>query len=269
MKTLHPEVAAKYALIGIRPGKYNFKGFGEIDLSTLSVAKADNLVSRGFPHFKLRSGETAAPVSNLKARPIGVPAQKENKAPVAPKGANVEQLRKNKLYVNKILAMDWKDLPENDRKIFFDNEEYFLAKKALLNKISEIDRKMQGGHASVKAMAKDPEKEQERAEIMEELSLLEESKLVFFGLIDTWQAPEPEAAGPAAIKAKAAEEAIAKQKLIAAHENYIYRNEPALANMPETTPAEKKKKQTKAGEIERRKQELITLGKPYERKSRK
>jgi len=126
---------------------------------------------------------------------------------------------------------------------------------------------MQSLHAKLKLLAEDPEKEQERGEIMTELSKLEEEKLELFGKIDTWEIKESEVF-PDAIAKKAAEEALKKQKLIAAHENYIYRNEPSLANMPETTATEKKKKEKLASEIEKRKKELIDLGKPYNRKSR-
>lgn len=278
MKNLKSEVAAKYALIGIRPGKYNFKGFGEIDLGEITVPKADELYKRGFPHLKLRDGvsEPAAEANSAKARRIKKKTDVNLSGPLMSTGAPlaIEELRKNKKFINSLLTLEWKDLSDHDRKIFFDQEEYFQGKKNLLHLVSENDRKMQGLHAKVKAIAEDPEKEQERGEIINELSELEEAKLEIFAAIDTWEAPEPSASEPAAseseaLKAKAAEEAIAKQKLIAANENYIYRNEPALVNMPETTPSEKKKKQAKADEIERRKQELISLGKPYERKSKK
>ena len=72
MKALRTEVAAKYALIGIRPGKYAFKGFGEIDLSELTVAKADELFKRGFPYLKLKNAKAAPePVTgSQKVKPI-------------------------------------------------------------------------------------------------------------------------------------------------------------------------------------------------------
>lgn len=268
MKNLKPEVAAKYVLVGIRPGNYNFKGFGEIDLSEVTLAKADSLFISGFSHFKLREGfEGAAPVSksNLKARPLGGPSKTGNDQSDTP---SMENLRKNKKLINKLLTMDWKDLAAQDRLIFFNKEGSFQAKKNLLNQVSENDRKMQGLHANLKALAEDSTKEEERAELMDELSELEETKLELFALIDAWEEPESNENDPQIIKEKAAQDAIAKQKLIAANENYIYRNEPALANMPESTSAEKRKKQAKVDEINRRKQELITLGKPYERKSR-
>lgn len=264
MKNLKAEVAAKYALIGIRPGKYNFKGFGEIDLGEITLAKADELFKRGFPHLKLRDGSSEpAPEGNpAKVRPI------KKTTPVIDPVVS-EELRKNKRLINKLLTMDWKDLSAQDRLIFFGKEGSFQAKKNLLNQVSENDRKMQGLHANLKAIAEDSAKEEERAEFMNELSELEETKLELFAMIDAWEEPESNENDPEIIKEKAAQDAIAKQKLIAANENYIYRNEPALANMPESTSAEKRKKQAKADEIERRKQELITLGKPYERKSKK
>ncbi len=51
---LPKEVAEKYRLKTIRPGKYNFQGFGEIDLRTLSLAAADELVKKKFPFLVLK-----------------------------------------------------------------------------------------------------------------------------------------------------------------------------------------------------------------------
>lgn len=48
---LIPEVAAKYNLVGIKPGKYQFSGFGEIDLTKIDLVEADGLVKLGFPHL--------------------------------------------------------------------------------------------------------------------------------------------------------------------------------------------------------------------------
>ena len=47
-KALPAEVAEKYNLKIIRPGKYNFDKFGTIDLRTISLEKADALVEKGF-----------------------------------------------------------------------------------------------------------------------------------------------------------------------------------------------------------------------------
>ena len=58
-KTLMPEVADKYDLVKVGIGRHHFAGFGTIDLTTLTVAKADNLVSRGF--YWLRARQAAIP----------------------------------------------------------------------------------------------------------------------------------------------------------------------------------------------------------------
>ncbi len=268
---MKPEVAAKYALIGIRPGKYNFKNFGEIDLCQITQARADDLVKRGFPHLKLRQGGPEAPAavqSDQRVRLIShkaPPAQ--GNEPISEEA--LEKLRKNKPMISKLLSLEWKDLSDQEKKVFFESEEYFLAKKTLLHQVSEIDRQMQSLHANLKAKADDPEADAERGEIMDQLSELEERKLELFALIDTFVMKEPAGNDPASIAKAAAKEALEKQKLIEAHENYIYRGEGALANMPENTPAQKKKKQAKLNEINRRREELVKLGKPYNRQSRK
>ena len=62
-KQLLPEVAEKYILKTIRPGKYNFAGFGTIDLRTLKLDKADELVENGFSFLvpKKKKEEPKAP----------------------------------------------------------------------------------------------------------------------------------------------------------------------------------------------------------------
>ncbi len=47
-KKLRDDVAEKYTLKTIRPGKYNFHKFGTIDLRTINLKKADELVENGF-----------------------------------------------------------------------------------------------------------------------------------------------------------------------------------------------------------------------------
>lgn len=53
-KKLSPEVAEKYRLKTIRPGKFNFEGYGTIDLRTMKIAKADELYEKGFPFLVLK-----------------------------------------------------------------------------------------------------------------------------------------------------------------------------------------------------------------------
>lgn len=268
MKALNPQVAAKYQLIAIRPGKYNFKGFGEIDLCSLSIARADDLFRRGFPHFRLREVGTetqpAAPaVSNLKARSLKTAAA----APTQDPGPDLDKARANKPYVNKLLTLNWEDLSHQDKLVFFNDQTTFLEKKKLLFEISAIDQKMKSCHAKVKAIAQEKGKAQERQEIMEQMKELEADKLEKFNSIDTWITPqEKETQG---IAKAAAAKALERDKLIKAHGNYIYRAELALPNMPVKTAQEKKRKAEKQAEVDRRKKELEEIGAPYNRQTRK
>ncbi len=50
---LPAKVAEKYKVVTIRPARYNFNGFGEIDLRTISLNKADELFEKEFPFLKL------------------------------------------------------------------------------------------------------------------------------------------------------------------------------------------------------------------------
>jgi regulator of replication initiation timing len=257
MKFLHPEVAAKYQLIGIRPGKYNFKGFGEIDLCGLSVARADALVARGFTHLKLRQGVAPgaanAPVPNLKARPIGAAAktEKETQPETTP-----EELRKNKQYVNKLLTMDWKDLSHQDHLVFFNNQSYFMKKKEMFLEISSMDRDMKSLHAKLKSL----KTTEERKATMNRIAYLENGKIEYWSLIDKWIAPETD---PEKIAEGAAAAALNKDRQIKTNRIYIYRAEISIPGMPEKFASERERKAKKIAEVEKRKAELIELGSPY------
>lgn len=66
-KSLQPDVAAKYDVDKVSIGKHHFKGFGVIDLSTLTLAQADSLTANGFYWLKLKT--TAAPKLDVKIPP--------------------------------------------------------------------------------------------------------------------------------------------------------------------------------------------------------
>jgi len=55
---LPAEVAAKYNLKIIRPGKYNFHGFGEIDLRKVTLKQVKELIEKGFEFFEEKVKET-------------------------------------------------------------------------------------------------------------------------------------------------------------------------------------------------------------------
>jgi hypothetical protein len=61
---LPKEVADKYSLKSIRPGKYSFAKYGEIDLRIISLEKADKLVKDGFPHLVAKKAPAKPDTSN-------------------------------------------------------------------------------------------------------------------------------------------------------------------------------------------------------------
>ncbi|SDM40441.1 hypothetical protein [Pedobacter antarcticus] len=63
---LSPEVAAKFTLKHVTPGKHYFNGYGEIDLTTLKLDQADHLVKSGFP-FLIENVEKIVIASKNKA----------------------------------------------------------------------------------------------------------------------------------------------------------------------------------------------------------
>lgn len=56
---LSAAVAEKYNLKGIKPGRYHFPKFGEVDLTSMTLAKADNLVKRGFTYLQAKNKKAA------------------------------------------------------------------------------------------------------------------------------------------------------------------------------------------------------------------
>lgn len=53
-KTLSPEVAVKYELVGFDPGVRTDARFGRLDFTTMSISDADLLFSNGYKHLKLK-----------------------------------------------------------------------------------------------------------------------------------------------------------------------------------------------------------------------
>ena len=58
---LQPEVAEKYNLVGVKVGRFQFSGFGTINLPDVDLAHADALVAGGFTHFEPKKKESAQP----------------------------------------------------------------------------------------------------------------------------------------------------------------------------------------------------------------
>lgn len=175
-------------------------------------------------------------------------------------------LRTNKSFINKLLTLNFSDMSFDEKLLFNNDESYFLKKKQLMIENGNLEQQMRSLHSKFKAIDPDAKFNKDRKDIMQELSILEDKKSANWTIIDTWEDLLP----PAENKPEDAEKkAIEKLKLIKAHENFIYRAEITLPGMPEGTTKEKKKKQEKRDEMERRLNELIILGSPYNRKSRK
>jgi hypothetical protein len=64
---MNPEVINKYEFT-IRPGRYVFPKFGEIDLFSLNLKKADELFNKGFRWMKLRKAGSEPPAGKSKTK---------------------------------------------------------------------------------------------------------------------------------------------------------------------------------------------------------
>ncbi len=67
-RKLPKEVAEKYNLKSIRAGKYVFPKFGEIDLRTITLKQADELVKKGFPFLVLKKKDLSESEAEAKAK---------------------------------------------------------------------------------------------------------------------------------------------------------------------------------------------------------
>lgn len=55
---LPEDVAKKYDLVVIQPGRHDFHKYGIIDLTKISVERADKLVAGGFPYLVAKATAT-------------------------------------------------------------------------------------------------------------------------------------------------------------------------------------------------------------------
>jgi len=275
MNELRPDVARKYYVHIIKPGKYNFKDFGDIDLCSITVEQADSLVARGFTFLKLKKQPPPPPPileNTVSANEVKQPVsanevkqpQPDNPTTTPP---DIMEFRANKGYINKLLTMNWEHLNYEEKKIFFDDQANFLAKKQALFHISNIDRMMQGLHAKMRNQAANAAGNAKRSELLEQITKSDEARRDHWKVIDDWTEPSAEKMGELSENAKiekAKKEALEQHKRQLANDQYIWRNLPRLddPNVPE------KKKIQLAAEIEKRKAENIAFGKPYDRQIR-
>lgn len=66
---LQEEVLAHFELVGTKPGKYRFPGFGELDLTKITLKDARALAKAGFPHLKAKPKEVAEDPTRQQEKP--------------------------------------------------------------------------------------------------------------------------------------------------------------------------------------------------------
>lgn len=64
---MNPEVINKYEF-SVKPGRYVFPKFGEIDLFSLNLKKADELFDKGFRWMKLIKAGSGMPTGKSKTK---------------------------------------------------------------------------------------------------------------------------------------------------------------------------------------------------------
>ncbi len=275
MKKLSPEVSKYYKLITIRPGTYSFPDFGSIDLTVITLAEARDLVKNGFEFLQpLNSLKEKLPsdrnkkVLTIRTTKLGLPFkesgeyQENQNNPPENLNKNSKIIRGNKRYINKLLTLNYSDLDFKEKGIFFYSEKYFYSKKYLLHHISKLTQQMKAYHEKLKLVQTD----EERKEINNKLWIADDLKSQAFIEMDTWEHQIPDLEDPIE---KAARQAVEKEKEIKTLTNYIGRFDDRYLALPEESEKQRAKKHQKIQEVEKRKQRLIALGFPYNRKKRK
>ncbi len=148
---------------------------------------------------------------------------------------DVANLRTNKKYVNKILALKWNDLEIRDKEVFFNSHAYFESKQNALFLVSKTEQKIKGLHAQLKTDIPKSKK----VEILSEAKDMEKEKIKIFEQIDNFK--EPENIDPIeAAKKEATQKAIRKNQL----PGYIKKAINALADLKKKySPHVRKKKE--------------------------
>jgi len=114
-----------------------------------------------------------------KAKPITVTPIKLDKTLT---GADVGKLRSNGLYINKCLTLDYNDLSQKDKEVFFGDEGYFQAKKDNYFVISDMERQKKSFQAKMKNVKTDVE----RKNLLSTLEELDEKSSICWKVIDDW-----------------------------------------------------------------------------------
>jgi len=155
-----------------------------------------NNPSAGSPHFNMliqrlqrlqRIGYSHSQ-SEVKEEKKLIKREIKVKKITAEKSDNSEagQLRQNKLYINKILALKWNDLDKRDKEVFFNNQRYFEMKRELFIQNSENMKKIKSLHIGLKQS----DKKEKKAEILEEAKEIEKIITINWQIIDKWKQPE-------------------------------------------------------------------------------
>ncbi len=249
------EVSEKYQLKTIRPGKYHFPDFGLIDLSKITIHEADELVDKGFPFLVKKK-------INIKHIE---PVVKKNKKPKTPEFVPIDKLRKNKMFINNLLSMDWGDLSYQNKLIFNNSEAYFIEKKSLFISNSHKNREMRSLHSKIKTINPDSKNNEKRKNIIQKIAKLDDEIFQNWQMIDNWEENKNKKSSikESEIK-KAVEKALERDKKIRTHKSYIYRAEKTLPNMKSETKKQRDKIERKKKKIERYKMELEKEGIHYE-----
>ncbi|KKU87402.1 MAG: hypothetical protein UY18_C0036G0005 [Microgenomates group bacterium GW2011_GWF2_47_9] len=120
------------------------------------------------------------------------------------KDEDVDALRGNALFVNKLLAMGWDNLNDTDKKVFYDNQGYYLEKQEALFEVSRLKNEMHLADAK----RKEAKSSTIRKQFNDQMNALSNQiRDIFKTKIDVWDPPAPKGSN-------AAKEAVERERKI-------------------------------------------------------
>lgn len=250
MNILSEHLQGHFTLVTIRPGKHTFPAFGVVDFTNISLDKAESLFSNGFPFLRKVNSNEKSTIQKITECSIPIPIEIER--PLDP------SQRLNKKLINKLLALNWSDLSQSEKFLFFYSEQYFLGKKQLMLENGDLKQQMVSLHAKVRSMINDKYTDSDRSLIMKEIFFMEDSIAENWKIIDTWQEQEVEFFNQesTALEKNSVKIALDLKRQIEVDKLWISRANATLPKMKTESSLQKKLKTDKTKELILRKERL-------------
>lgn len=106
-----------------------------------------------------------------------------------PAGTKPEPMVRSKELTNSLLKKGWDQLTDSEKSYFYENQEYFEEKRAILLKNGDLHVEIQALHAKMRGLPEGEEFNPQRAELLAEIESLEEEWDAGWEKIDWFEKP--------------------------------------------------------------------------------